>query len=741
MNYTATFSLILAAWVWPATTMAQYDDGTSVKTEVQNVAEAKNILVTGQSEETLSQTVSPQRLSKEKIDLYKFTDVNRALKQTTGIYVREEDGQGLRPNIGLRGTNPDRSKKIVFLEDGVLIGPAPYSAPAAYYTPSMNHTETLDVYKGFSAVPFGPNSIGGSVDYLTTSVPGATVRKIEASTGAFNTQNMRLTAGDSFSNGMGYVINGSHFRSDGFKELDGGGNTGFVKNDIMMKFKAGLPKGGAVENSLEMKLSYADEDADETYLGLSSNDLRSRPFRRYASSALDNMKYTHTTAQLTHAWVASESMALKTQVYRHDFDRTWSRMDRFAGTQSPSLFSVLTQPDAYGIYYDILSGAEDSSAAVNGAGDLIQAHNQRTYYNQGVQSKLNLNYVAGGLKQDTEVGLRFHTDQIRRNHTNSRFAMAGGALTLASPLTGQDAMNSVHAEALTGHLIHNVAVNDVTFTGLVRAENVKYNVKNAMTGTAFSRDDQVFAPGVAILKNITERTSLKVSVNRGVSVAGLNDNGTEAQERSMNYEIGFKHGSESGASVVEVVAFHNDYSNITGTCTASTGCTGTNMDYQYNGGRAAIRGVEARVAHSFYSGALEVPVQMNATVLNAEFRNDFNSGSAEWGLGQVRSGDPLPYVPQVQYTLTAGTKYRRFLQEVAFIYQGESLDQSVREGRQAIAGYGIVDWTGRYSLNRGTQLFARIDNLLAKDYVVSLRPFGARPGKPQSFMVGLSYQF
>ncbi len=701
----------------------------------------KKILVTGQDEGTISQTTAPQRLSKDKIDLYKFTDVNRALKQTTGVYVREEDGQGLRPNIGLRGTNPDRSKKITFLEDGVLIGPAPYAAPAAYYTPSMNHTETLDVYKGFAAVPYGPNSIGGAIDYLTTSVPGTTLRKVEASTGAFNTQNIRFTAGDSYSNGLGYVVNASHFRSDGFKQLDGGGNTGFLKNDVLAKFKVNLPKGSSVENSIEAKLSYADEDSDETYMGLSSGDLRDRPYRRYASTALDNMAWIHTTAQISHSWVASESVSLKTQVYRHDFDRTWKRMDRFAGAQAPSLYDVLTQPSANAAYFDILSGSEDSSSAVNGAGDLIQAHNHRTFYNQGVQTRLNLNYEALGLKQDTEVGLRFHTDQIRRNHTNERYAMTGGKLQLASPVVGQDAVNTNHAEAVTANFIHNVAIGDFVVSGLMRAESVKYNFNNSLANASIRRSDDVFAPGVSVLKNFGERTSLKASVNRGVSVAGLQDNGGEAQERSVSYEVGFKHASSSGASVIEVVAFYNDYSNITGTCTASTGCTNTAIDYQFNGGRAAIRGVEGRVAHSFYTGAMEFPVQLNATLLNAEFRNDFSSGSAEWGVGQVRSGDPLPYVPQVQYTLTAGTKYRRFLQEFAFIYQGESLDQSVREQRQSISGYGIVDWTGRYALNRETQVFARIDNLLAKDYVVSLRPFGARPGKPQSFMVGLSYQF
>ena len=146
-----------------------------------------------------------------------------------GVNIQEEEGFGLRPNIGIRGTGSERSANITLMEDGVLIAPAPYAAPAAYYFPVTGRMKAVEVRKGSSQIKYGPRTNGGALNLVSRDIPSRF--EVNGSLGAWvTTRQARLNSWPAIRRArFGWMLQTYQLSTDGFKRLDQGGNTG-VKN-------------------------------------------------------------------------------------------------------------------------------------------------------------------------------------------------------------------------------------------------------------------------------------------------------------------------------------------------------------------------------------------------------------------------------------------------------------------------------------------------------------------------------
>src|SRR5687768_7393277 len=214
---------------------------------------------------------SAQYISPKEIQKFSYTDINRTLRAVPGVNMQEEDGFGLRPNIGLRGTGVERSSKITIMEDGILMAPAPYADPAAYYFPTIGRMQGVEIIKGSSQINYGPFTTGGAINLISTQIPEDFSGRINLLAGNFGGKSLHAFVGNAHKN-VAYSAESFQYSSDGFKQLDGGGNTGFDKKDYLAKFRLNSNEDAKVYQSLTFKVGQASETSNETYLGLTEND-------------------------------------------------------------------------------------------------------------------------------------------------------------------------------------------------------------------------------------------------------------------------------------------------------------------------------------------------------------------------------------------------------------------------------------------------------------------------------------
>ena len=433
------------------------------------------------------------------------TDINQLLKTVPGVYVREEDGYGLRPNFGIRGATSERSEKVTLMEDGVLIAPAPYSNPAAYYFPTAMRMKGVEVLKGAPLLRYGPQTVGGVMNMITTAIPESNAGSVTLAAGENSGVDLLASYGGR-SGVIGWLVETVQRENDGFKDIDRSSrDSGYDIEDYMGK----LAWEGESQSIL-FKAQRSEETSNETYLGLTDADFGRNEDRRYGLSSIDEMNNKHEGYNLSHKLNINDTMALTTTAYYNKFERDWFKL-----SGGGSLIAAANGGDVKA--QGILDGTVDTDG-------LKYKHNNRSYLSKGVQSELALNLNSHSI----HVGVRTHRDEMDRFQPQERYQQIDGSLVYTSTDSVTGSNNRLEtAKATSVWLVDtwqasdNLALNMALRYEDVETSRRQYSTQNRSDAPSLrSNNTQEWLPGLSATYQLSGNWQVLAGVHKGFSPLG-----------------------------------------------------------------------------------------------------------------------------------------------------------------------------------------------------------------------------
>ncbi|MGC6421659.1 MAG: TonB-dependent receptor family protein [Flavobacteriaceae bacterium] len=738
---------LFASMFWVATAAFAQDTKFVSQDSLQKLDEViiKANTILGNKYVAHNRTGASYFLSAEELADFGYIDINRALKSVPGVNFYEEDGFGLRPNISLRGTSPQRSSKITLMEDGVLIAPAPYSSPAAYYFPSVARMQAIEILKGSSQVQYGPFTTGGVINMVSTGIPEKLSGRFQSSYGSFNSSQLYTNIGQS-GNNVGYVVEYLQLNSDGFKQLGNAENTGFDTHDLMGKVRWQSDAEASLPQSIELKYHYYKETSNETYLGLTEADFEARPYFRYAASQEDVMQADQRQLMLTHTLNFSTNLKMVSNVYQNTFKRNWYKLDAVTVDGNRlGLATIVSDPSAYQPHLSLLKGEPSGDSNT-----LWVKANNRVYTARGIQTKLDYHwYGASGAFHDLEIAVRYHYDEEDRFQWENGYSMTNSDMLLQSEgAKGAKGNRISSAQALAVYALYKYKYKGWTLTPGIRIESIGLAREdfgktdpNRTGANLATRENAITAviPGIGFNYTFSNRMALFGGIHKGFSPPGSAP-GEEAEE-SVNVELGSRFAIGSSVSG-ELIGFFNDYSNLLGSDLAASGGTG-NLD-PFNAGAVHVSGAEFLLNYnpSKTGNTLQFPLTFAYTFTEAIFQSSFGSNEDIWGT--VAQGDRVPYITPHQWTLTSRIEHPKYECNISIRYNGAFGTQAGNGNPNAIQEVAenlVVDVSAQWHVTPKISLSSQLVNLFDSVYVASRVPAGLRPGHPLGVYGGMRFMF
>lgn len=714
---------------------------------IESIEELDSTSVVGSAERLFRLAGSAAYLDEKALDRQHSTNLNQIVARVPGVFSRDETGTGFFPNLSIRGADGVRMDRTTIMEDGILMAPAPYSAPSAYYSPKIGRMRGLEILKGSSQVKYGPQTTGGVVNFLSTEIPQEETFYTKLLFGTDNALVSHSYFGNTLdtSNGkFGYLLEMFYDSSDGFRNIqetaanNNPRDTGHKLVEPMIKLS--WEPDTALKQKFEFRYGYSNLDANESYLGLTDDDVRRSPDKRYAGSRFDNITSQHHRTHLKYSFAPSENLSFNTTAYYNQFTRNWFKLSR-VGVDRTRPDVVLGNPAANATQFGILNGTV--------AGPLDVKANDRDYESYGLQFAGRYTYDALNAANTMDFGVRLHRDNIRRFQFADQYNVNanGGVDNVVRRYRGPDQEGNrlQESKAIAVWLENEMDFGKFTIKPGARYEYVDQFHADFAAGTEFSGSTSYFAPGAGFTYDINDSNIVYGGIYKGFSIAGprasLKDG--VAPEESIGYEIGLRHRTQKVNA--ELALFYTDFTNIV---SSDAGLGDTSAT---NAGSATVFGLEASISYDLLSGnrGYNMPIYATATLTSATIDNAL----AEGGEGNIYSGGEdgarIPYIPEFQASFGLGFEAEKWGANLDASYIGESFGSALEDNapagsssRNGEVGDGFtVDISSYYQLNERVKLISGLSNLFDERFITSRLPDGARANPGRTVYAGFEIKF
>lgn len=689
-------------------------------------AAVTSIQVLGESVEALMETPGSLFIvSREELRGSYPMDANEVMRRVPGVVINEQSGPvATRLNVGIRGLNPDRSRAVLILEDGLPVTLAPYGEPETYYSPAIDRMERVEVVKGSGQVLYGPQTIGGVVNFISPDPPARTRAEFNLQGGqrGFFSGN-GMVGGSSEDQKAGWLLNFLHKRGDGFRDFF------FDIDDVQGKFTL-KPSD---RQTFAVRVGYYDENSNSTYLGLTTPMYQENPSQNPVPS--DFLKVKRVSGSLGHTVALSPTTVWSSTLFGYSTTRDWARAD-------------FDRSPAAGRNYWAVFG---DTSVPNGALFIRNTtlNRNRSFDVLGAQTGVSAVKQTGSVSHAIDAGIRYIGERMNdKNVIGAAFDARTGAIRDDEDRYGN---------ALSAYFQDRIRLTPrLTISPGVRLEHYNYERHILVTridGVPSNVDrrsgDGVTKaiPGIGVAFQLAQPISLFAGVHRGFAPPRIKDailvTGVPLEldaELSWNYEAGIRIQGHR-AIQAEFTYFRLDFQNQIIPAAQSGGATTTLV----NGGETLHQGLESslRVDWAALFGS--------SYTIYTDIRHMY-LGSAQFTRDALFLNNRLPYAPRNTFSFLLGVRHRRGLGfqldssyiSSQFADNNETVLPSMDGTVGILPGYTLWNFNTDYSIQRERfQLrpYFTVKNVSDLVYIASRAPQGIQPGMFRQANIGLRISF